>query len=146
MALAASCLSMILHFTVQCFARLLFGIGAGVTLAVAPRMLEETIPGKLMGYFGASTNLSINTGITFASFVAYSLPPLDDVEALSTTGNWRLVLALPLPFIAASLLMLFTRHNSESLVQLVKLGDKEGIKKMLENIYPTESQTKREEL
>ena len=42
--------------------------------------------------------------------------------------------------------MLFTRHKSESLLQLIKHDEKEGAKTMLENIYPTESQTKRNKL
>ena len=55
--LIASILSVISNFYVICVGRFIFGMSAGVLIAVAPRMLEETVPHDIYcSGFGASIN------------------------------------------------------------------------------------------
>ena len=59
--LAGSLLSLILDFKVMVLGRFIFGFSSGVLLCVAPKILQETIPPKLMDKgFGASTNIILN--------------------------------------------------------------------------------------
>lgn len=58
LALLGSVLSLSLSFKLMCFARFLFGIGAGVLLCATSKILEETIPVRLLDKgFGTSTNI-----------------------------------------------------------------------------------------
>jgi predicted MFS family arabinose efflux permease len=62
--LVASILSVISNFYIICAGRFLFGMSAGVLIAVAPRMLEETVPHDIYDSgFGASINTAIDVVI-----------------------------------------------------------------------------------
>ena len=51
-----SILSVILNYHIIFLGRLLFGICVGVNMAICPKMIEETIPARLMDKgFGIST-------------------------------------------------------------------------------------------
>lgn len=55
-ALIASLTMFTLNFKVMCFGRLVFGFACGVMLCATPKMIDETIPAKLIDKgFGAST-------------------------------------------------------------------------------------------
>ena len=64
--IVASILSVISNFYVLCVGRFLYGISSGVLIAVAPRMLEETVPHDIYctGYGG-----SINTAIDVMTLI-----------------------------------------------------------------------------
>lgn len=56
--LLGSTLSLFLNFKLMCLGRLFFGLGGGVLLCATSRILEETIPVRLLDKgFGTSTNL-----------------------------------------------------------------------------------------
>ena len=55
-------LSIFDNYAIMMIGKFLFGMGAGVLIAVAPRMLEETIPHNLFDKgFGAMTNIGVDT-------------------------------------------------------------------------------------
>jgi hypothetical protein len=53
--------------------KLFFGMGAGVLIAVAPRILEETIPANLIDHgFGAMTNVGVDVmSLTSTIFIMF---------------------------------------------------------------------------
>ena len=60
--IAGCFLSIIDFYVVMMLGKFLFGMGAGVLIAVAPRMLEETIPHELLDNgFGATTNIGVDS-------------------------------------------------------------------------------------
>ena len=55
-------LSIFDNFAIMMIGKFLFGMAAGVLIAVAPRMLEETIPHDILDKgFGATTNIGVDT-------------------------------------------------------------------------------------
>ena len=55
-ALVASLSMFTLNFKIMCVGRLLFGFACGVMLCATPKMIDETVPAKLIDKgFGAST-------------------------------------------------------------------------------------------
>ena len=114
-ALIGSAMCMVLNYWSICAGRLLLGLASGLIMAAAPRMLEETVPPYLMGSFGVSTNLALNSAILIDSLFAIMMPSSDETEALRTTGDWRIILAIPFPFTLFSLLWLSCKHTTDSL-------------------------------
>jgi MFS family permease len=54
--LIASLSMFTLNFYVMCFGRVIFGLSSGVLLCATPKMIDETVPAKLLDKgFGAST-------------------------------------------------------------------------------------------
>jgi MFS family permease len=50
------------NYLIMMLGKFFFGMGAGVLIAVAPRMLEETIPHELLDNgFGATTNIGVDS-------------------------------------------------------------------------------------
>jgi MFS family permease len=65
--------------------RLIYGFSCGLLAITMPRVMEETVPGELVGMFGGCYCLSF----AFATLVAYAmavfLPPENDTAALATS-------------------------------------------------------------
>ena len=66
-------LSTIDNYFVMCLGKLFFGMGAGVLIAVAPRILEETIPHEYFDNgFGATTNIGVDMmSLTSTIFIMF---------------------------------------------------------------------------
>jgi MFS family permease len=59
--IVGSLLSVILNYDIMFVGRLLFGICAGLNMAICPKMIEETIPTRLMDKgFGICTAIGTN--------------------------------------------------------------------------------------
>lgn len=59
MAIVGCSLTLISNIWTLYTGRFIVGVSAGMVVMAGPRMLEETIPGHLMGWFGCSTNIAI---------------------------------------------------------------------------------------
>ena len=54
--LLASCTIFTLNYNVMCVGRVVFGMSSGILLCATPKMIDETVPAKLLDKgFGAST-------------------------------------------------------------------------------------------
>jgi len=67
-------LTLILNVYAICLGRLVFGFCGGIFGVALPRMIEETVPQRLLGPFGIVTNLSVNTGGLVAILMGAGLP------------------------------------------------------------------------
>jgi MFS family permease len=72
--IVAVLLTLFLNVYTICFGRILFGICGGIFGVALPRMIEETVPAKILGSFGVITNLSVNTGSLVAILMGIGLP------------------------------------------------------------------------
>ena len=71
-------LSIIDSFPLMMLGKFLFGMGSGVLIAVAPRMLEETIPHEIFDNgFGAMTNIGVDT-LSLTSTIFMMFMPLEN--------------------------------------------------------------------
>lgn len=89
MGLIASVLSVISNFYVICVGRFIFGMSAGVLIAVAPRMLEETVPHDIYDSgFGASINTSLDALILINLLVMKIMPKEPKEKELHKDKIW----------------------------------------------------------
>ena len=98
-----------------CAGRVIFGICGGVYTVAFPRMVEETVPPRMVGTFGAVTNLAVNAGELVAILLGMILPSIRDNRAeAETTSAWRIIYGAPLIFYSIQLLLFFTiiRYDS----------------------------------
>jgi len=70
----------------------------GIIAIAMPRLMEETVPLYMVGFYGGLYCLSF----AFATLLAYSLgiflPPEGDLEALANTWVTQMCFALPILF------------------------------------------------
>lgn len=71
--------------------RLLFGVSVGLLSAIAPKMLEETIPNYLFDKLGAIFTTTQGIGVLIAVFSAEILPDDEDTNGLTETELWRVM-------------------------------------------------------
>jgi MFS family permease len=85
----ASVLTVISNFYAICIGRLIFGISAGVLIAVAPRMLEETVPHDIYDTgFGASINTAIDILTLINLLFLKDMPKDDTKKQLQNNITW----------------------------------------------------------
>ena len=83
-------MTLILDFVVICIGRLLFGFFSGVLLSTAPKLVEETVPARLLDYgYGVLTNILINIAVMYSMILGFGVP--SDVNDLETTNFWRII-------------------------------------------------------
>ena len=56
------------------FGRMIHGICTGIFMTAAPRMLDETVPSHLLGFFGVFTNIYANFGVMIVMLLGIGLP------------------------------------------------------------------------
>ena len=78
--------------------RLLYGFSVGIIAIAMPRIMEETVPINLVGFFAGLYCLSFAFATMFAYLFAYFLPPDDDTSALKETHITNIIFGLPIPF------------------------------------------------
>jgi MFS family permease len=77
-------------FYVICIGRGLFGFFSGVLLSTSPKLVEETVPARLLDYgYGVFTNIMINVAIMYSMILGFGVPA--DVNNLGTTNFWRII-------------------------------------------------------
>ena len=108
-------------FDLMCLGRVLYGISCGVLACTTPKILDETIPSKLIDQgFGTSTSIIMNVGFLVVNMVA-KMGPTDN---LATSNFWMVIFGLQIP---VQLVVLFLHgfvFTEDTLEFLVKKGDK----------------------
>jgi MFS family permease len=85
-------MTLILNFLVICIGRFLFGFASGVLLSIAPKLVEETVPARLLDYgYGVITNILINVAVMYSMILGFGVPSDDDVYDLEKTNFWRII-------------------------------------------------------
>lgn len=115
-----SFLSVFDEYFLMVFGKFLFGVGAGVCITVAPRVLEETIPHKYFDKygFGAMTNVGVDIMILTATILVMFMPKkghkhvTEKVLAESTLYKWLYLAPVPLFGIAFILAVMCFRRES----------------------------------
>jgi len=88
-------------------------------MIVAPRMLDETVPSKLIDSFGVYTNIYANLGVMSVLLLGAGLPKDDDIEALKNDEFWRLCYGFPIITLVIGLFLLQTCFKEDSIIFLI---------------------------
>ena len=130
-------LSIIDNYAIMILGKFLFGMGAGVLIAVAPRMLEETIPHEIFDKgFGAMTNIGVDTlSLTCTIFMIF-LPkkesPKLQKEAIYL---YKILYLIPFPMFALSFILNILCFRRETLGFYIHHKDKENSIRCIRQIH-----------
>ena len=117
LAIVATALTLVLDFWVITIGRLLHGLCCGIFMAVAPRMLDETVPTHLISSFGVYTNIYANLGILATLMLGLGLPqgaePTE--EELLANDFWRVCYGMPIPLLIIGIILLLTTFRQDSI-------------------------------
>lgn len=78
--------------------RLIYGFSVGIIAIAMPRLMEETVPGYLTGFYGGLYCLSFATATLMAYAMAVFLPKDTDTEALAESNIPNVVMGFPIIF------------------------------------------------
>ena len=78
--------------------RLIYGFSVGIIAIAMPRLMEETVPSYLVGFYGGLYCLSFATATLLAYALAVFLPKDSDKEALKETHMTQVCFGLPIVF------------------------------------------------
>ena len=102
--------------------RLIYGFSVGIIAIAMPRLMEETVPGYLVGFYGGLYCLSFATATLLAYALAVFLPKDTDTEALKETHMTQVIFGLPIVFYVIQLALQFTYFRRDS-VKFLLVGD-----------------------
>ena len=102
--------------------RLIYGFSVGIIAIAMPRLMEETVPGNLVGFFGGLYCLSFATATLLAYALAVFLPKDSDTEALKETHMTQVIFGLPIVFYIIQLILQFTYFRCDSVKFLLIAG------------------------
>ena len=94
--------------------RLLYGFSVGIIAIAMPRIMEETVPLNLVGFYAGLYCLSFAAATLFAYMFAIFLPPDDDTSALKTTHVTNIIFGLPILFYLLQLLIQYTYFTRDT--------------------------------
>lgn len=103
--------------------RLIYGYSVGIIAIAMPRLMEETVPGKLTGFFGGLYCLSFATATLIAYALAVFLPPDTDTEAIAESHVTQVIFGLPIFFYVIQLILQFTYFTNDSVKFMLLKGD-----------------------
>jgi MFS family permease len=140
-----SLLSVFDSYLIMMVGKFLFGVGAGVCITVAPRIMEETIPSKYFTkyYFGAMTNIGLDTMILAATIMTMFMPKksnkhfTDKTLGDSTLYKWLYLIPI-VPFSVAFVLAIMC-FRRESVGFYIHKQDKENSIRAIRQIHMGES-------
>jgi len=89
-------ITLIPNFYAIIFGRILYGFSCGVIAVVTARLVEETMPLKLVSLMSALYCVSFPLGSFFSDLLASILPADTDTAALKATNNTMIIFGLPL--------------------------------------------------
>ena len=78
-------ITMIQNFWAIVVGRFIYGISVGMIAIGMPRLMEETVPNRLVGFYGSLYCLTFAVATLIAYFMAVFLPPDDNTEELIDT-------------------------------------------------------------
>jgi uncharacterized membrane protein YgcG len=124
--------------------KLFFGMGAGVLIAVAPRILEETVPANLIDKgFGAMTNVGVDamslTSTIFIMFMPRKGKGKDAEAEMKASHLYKILYLLPIPMFATSFLLNIMCFRRETMGFYIHKKDKENSIRCLRQIYMGET-------
>lgn len=94
--------------------RLIYGFSCGLLAVSMPRLMEETIPGELVGFFGGLYCVSFAVAVLIAFGMALFLPPDSDPEALASSPVIQIIFGLPIVFYLIQLFIQMFYLQSDS--------------------------------
>ena len=100
-----------------------------------PRLMEETVPSNLTGFYGGLYCLSFATATLLAYALAVFLPKDDDTEALAETHMTQVIFGLPIIFYVIQLILQFTYFTRDSVKFLLLADKKEEAELEIQKIY-----------
>ena len=78
--------------------KMIYGFSVGLIAIAMPRVMEETVPGSYVGFYGGLYCLSFAAATLLAYMMAIFLPKDDDTQALKDTRMVQVVFGLPIVF------------------------------------------------
>lgn len=131
------------EYFVMMLGKLFFGMGAGVLIAVAPRILEETVPSTLIDSgFGAMTNVGVDAvSLTSTIFIMF-MPRAggkDSAKEMKDSKLYKLLYLLPVPMFATSFLLNIMCFRRETMGYYIHKKDKENSIRAIRQIYMGET-------
>lgn len=138
LGLVGSILSLSLNFKVMCLGRFFFGLAGGVLLCATSKILEETIPVRLLDKgFGTSTNIIMQL-FTFALLLMAIGMPEKQAE-LQKTNWWRAIYGIQIPFQILVLILHSFVYTEEPMEFSIAQGNKEEALKAIRQIFSAEN-------
>ena len=108
-------ITMIQNFWAIVIGRFIYGLSVGMIAIAMPRLMEETVPNRLVGLFGSLYCLTFAVATLIAYALAVFLPPDEGHdEELIETHVTQVVFGLPIVFYLIQLLMQVTYFNQDS--------------------------------
>lgn len=136
--IAGETLAVLPHYQLIVLGRAIYGIGAGGMIAVAPRMIQETIPNDMFDKgFSAATNTSIDIFVLFNTLMMTYMPqyPIETKEELKHSHLWRISYFIPLPLMVAALLIALFTMRTDTIGYWVQKKNKEKTIEALKQVY-----------
>lgn len=94
-------LTLLMTYEALVLGRLIYGFSVGLIAVAMPRLMEETVPGYLVGFFGSMYALSFSVATLIAFTLAVFLPPESETQLLVQSQVTRVICGLPLVFYVA---------------------------------------------
>lgn len=131
------------HYLIMMLGKVFFGMGAGVLIAVAPRILEETIPADLIDRgFGAMTNVGVDAmSLTSTIFIIF-MPKKggkNSEKEMKESKLWKILYLLPIPMFATSFLLNIMCFRRETMGFYIHRKDKENSIRAIRQIHMGET-------
>lgn len=142
-----SVMSTFKNLQIMAIARFGFGLGSGIIVAAAPKLLEETVPAHLIDKgFGCSTNILINVGVMLNSLIANGNPDNTDYSALKHSSFWRVIYGFGILPCLISFLMFLFFHKEDALIYLIEHEQEDETDKVLARVYSAEDKDTRDQI
>ena len=114
--------------------KFIYGLAASVIIVASSLYLQETIPAEKSAAFDFTTNFGVIFGITI-NLVLGLILPTDDAGKEADNVRWRIILALPLAFIAVQLVLWLLIFKLESLKYSFAIRDFDSARAHMNKIY-----------
>ena len=114
--------------------KFIYGLAASVIIVASSLYLQETIPAEKSAAFDFTTNFGVIFGITI-NLVLGLILPTDDAGKEADNVRWRIILALPLAFIAVQLVLWLLIFKLESLKYTFAIRDFDSARAHMNKIY-----------
>ena len=139
-AMFGAAVSMVVHESTLTIGRFLCGVGAGAMNVAFSKLINETIPAKIMSSFAMAHNIALCFGFFACFLFGGVLPDQDDVQANKDDEMWRIIwlgpVAIGIFTIAMTLFVMrlepvaycmMTRRNHEGRKHLAKIYRKKSL-------------------
>ena len=118
--------------------RLFFGLGSGVLLCATSKVMEDTIPVRLLDKgFGTSTNILMQMFNVCMLLMAIGMP--ENQEQLQSTNWWRCIYGIQIPVQIFVLLLHAFVFTEEPIDFCIQMGDKSQALKAIKSIFSREN-------